>query len=300
MTGDFFPDLTGMGTMGVKGIKVWAYHGALEFERLVGQEFIVDVDWWGDSSAATNSDSLVKTIDYGQVASLVADIVGGESFNLIETLAKRVADAVIEKFGMDLVHVTVHKPNAPLEVEFEDVVYTTFVGARNAPKPIRQAVFSLGSNIEPRREYLQFALTALATTPGIENIRVSPVYMTGAVGDIEQDDFLNAVVIADTDLPSTELVRRGLAIEEAAHRTRDIEHGPRTLDVDLIRVGDEVSDSLTLTLPHPRAHERAFVLVPWLALDPDATLPGLGRVAPYAAGLHQRIRPQAERLFLPS
>ncbi|MDR0848177.1 MAG: 2-amino-4-hydroxy-6-hydroxymethyldihydropteridine diphosphokinase [Propionibacteriaceae bacterium] len=291
--------LSAFGHMHVQGISVWAHHGVFDFERRDGQEFTVDVDWWGDFEAPESSDVLQETIDYGQVASLVSEVVSGEPVDLIETLAGRVVDALLGRFCMEYVQVSVHKPHAPLEVEFQDVVYTTGVRSQVEQRPKREVVYSLGSNIEPRRAYLQFAVTALATTPGIENARVSPVYETAAVGEIEQDDFLNVVLIADTTMAAKELLHRGSSIEQLARRTRDVAHGPRTLDVDLIAVGDEQIDTQELTLPHPRAHERAFVLIPWLALNPNATLPGQGRVAPQAAALNQRIRPQIERLFLP-
>ena len=100
---------------------------------------------------------------------------------------------------------------------------------------------------------------------------------------MEQDDFLNLVVVATSDLPPSVLLERAHVIEEAHGRDHTIPNGPRTLDVDLIRVGDETVTTDELTLPHPRAHERAFVLVPWRDADPEAELPGYGRIADLVA-----------------
>jgi 2-amino-4-hydroxy-6-hydroxymethyldihydropteridine diphosphokinase len=111
------------------------------------------------------------------------------------------------------------------------------------------------------------------------------VYETAPVGGPEQPDYLNAVVLAETSRPAAELLRRAHTIEVAAQRTREVHWGPRTLDVDIIAYGAETSSDPVLTLPHPRAHERAFVLAPWLDADPGAVLPGRGRVAALLAAL---------------
>ena len=151
----------------------------------------------------------------------------------------------------------------------------------------QRAVVSLGSNLGNRLETLQGAVDALADTPGLRVKAVSPVYETDAWG-VEpgsQPDYLNAVVLIKTTLPPDSLLERAQAIEEAFFRVRDERWGPRTIDVDIVSYQDVVSADPALTLPHPRAHERAFVLVPWLALDPAAELPGHGRVADLVAGL---------------
>ena len=147
--------------------------------------------------------------------------------------------------------------------------------------PIRRAVLSIGSNLGDRVFNLQGAVDALGDTPEVWLTGVSPVYETDPVGAPEgSEDFLNIVVTADTTLSAPTLLDRALAIESAYGRERDGEpNAPRTLDVDLIVVGDRRADDDHLVLPHPRAAERAFVLVPWLDLEPDAEIPGVGPVA---------------------
>jgi 2-amino-4-hydroxy-6-hydroxymethyldihydropteridine diphosphokinase len=108
---------------------------------------------------------------------------------------------------------------------------------------------------------------------------VSPVYETVPVGGPAQPDYLNAVVLADAAQPARELLDRLHEIEAAFDRVRVLRWGPRTLDIDVIVFGGERSDDPELTLPHPRAHERAFVLAPWHEVDPGAALPGHGPVA---------------------
>jgi 2-amino-4-hydroxy-6-hydroxymethyldihydropteridine diphosphokinase len=147
-------------------------------------------------------------------------------------------------------------------------------------RPIRRAVLALGSNLGERMASLQGAVNALADTPDVWITGVSPVYETEPV-DCPPDakTFLNAVVMMDTTLAANRLMDRALAIEDAFERERsEVRNAPRTLDVDLIVVGDRRSDEESLRLPHPRAAERAFVLRPWLDLDPEAEFPDLGPV----------------------
>ena len=151
--------------------------------------------------------------------------------------------------------------------------------------PSRRVVLSLGGNLGDRWHSLQAAVAALRATRGLALTGVSGVWETAPVGVVEQPDFLNIVVLATSTLSPDELLARAQAIEVALGRVRTIPGGPRTVDVDLIQVGACVLTGRRLTLPHPRAHERAFVLVPWLEADPDAELVGHGRVAGLIAGL---------------
>jgi 2-amino-4-hydroxy-6-hydroxymethyldihydropteridine diphosphokinase len=156
------------------------------------------------------------------------------------------------------------------------------------PANSHRAVVAIGSNLGDRRVALQAAVDALGDTPGVEVLALSPVYETKPVGGPEQPDYLNAVVLLDTSLPPELLLDRAHAIEDALQRIREVRWGPRTVDVDVITYGEEQRDDPDLTLPHPRARARAFVLVPWLDIDPGAQLPGVGPVDPLAAAATDR------------
>jgi 2-amino-4-hydroxy-6-hydroxymethyldihydropteridine diphosphokinase len=142
-----------------------------------------------------------------------------------------------------------------------------------------QVVLALGSNLGDRLRNLQGALDAIFDTAGLVFVAASPVYETEPAGGPPQPDYLNAVVLAKSWLPPRVILERCQAAESAFERVREEVWGPRTLDVDLIVYGDEVSNDPELTLPHPRAHERAFVLAPWLDIDADGVIPGQGPVA---------------------
>jgi len=153
-------------------------------------------------------------------------------------------------------------------------------------RPIRRVVISLGSNLGEREQSLQGGLSALLDTPGISIFDVSPVYESAPVGGpSDAGDFLNVVVSADTTLTPRTLLDRCLAIEDAFGRERVERHAPRTLDLDLVVVGDQRIEDDDLVLPHPRAQERLFVLQPWLDVDSEAYLPGHGWVVDLIADL---------------
>ncbi|WP_199565754.1 2-amino-4-hydroxy-6-hydroxymethyldihydropteridine diphosphokinase [Spongiactinospora rosea] len=159
-----------------------------------------------------------------------------------------------------------------------------------------KVVFSLGSNLGRRFDTLQGALDALFDAPGLTFVAVSPVYETDPVGGPDQGPYLNAVVVAETTLPPRAVLERAQSVEDSFGRRRTERWGPRTLDIDLIVAGDHVSDDPELILPHPRAHERAFVLVPWAAADPAGVLPGHGPVAALAGTLaDQGVRRRTDR-----
>jgi 2-amino-4-hydroxy-6-hydroxymethyldihydropteridine diphosphokinase len=151
---------------------------------------------------------------------------------------------------------------------------------------VTRAVLSLGSNLGDRLAHLRVAVTGLADVL----VAASPVYETAPWGGVEQDDFLNAVlVVEDRDVDAWGWLRRGQALEQAAGRVREVRWGPRTLDVDVVSVegpeGAVRSDHPDLRLPHPGTPERATVLRPWLDVDPGAVLPGRGPVRALLAAL---------------
>ena len=143
-----------------------------------------------------------------------------------------------------------------------------------------RAVLSLGSNLGNSAEILSSAAEALNEVS--EVIALSSFYQTRPVGGPPQPDFINAVIIIETNLEPEELLLVAQAIEGAHGRERNestVKWGPRFLDIDLIKCDEMHINSPELTIPHPRAHERGFVLQPWIEIDPTATLPGFGPIS---------------------
>ena len=378
------------------GVSATGHHGVLAHERTGGQLFRADVVLHVDSRAAASSDDLRETVSYADVAQDVYDVLAGPPVDLIETVAERIAAAALDYAAVQAVDVRVHKPQAPIQVPFDDVevvirrdrerapvveprpggAHGTGVGAPFedlAPRPDRQdaaaqaapvsqpafaadaepvyvpvevpamgdttagsfgmapapvapavepaaaptsgpvpgavppqeaepappqapeaeaeppvhpldaepegpveVVIALGANLGEAQATLRTAVTDIDRIPGLQVTEVSPLARTAAVGGPEQPDFLNAVLIARTTLSPHDLLRACQAVEAQHGRVRHEQWGPRTLDVDIIQYGTLTASSDDLELPHPRARERAFVLVPWAEVAPHAVLVGLG------------------------
>ena len=140
-----------------------------------------------------------------------------------------------------------------------------------------KAVIALGSNLGEPKENLDLAIGLLREATDVQ--KVSNYYFTKPVGYEDQPDFVNAVCIIETELPAIDLLNMLHGIEKAMGRERTIKWGPRTLDLDIIQYGSMLSSAEELTLPHPRAHERKFVLEPWHEIEPDAILLTHGKIA---------------------
>lgn len=159
------------------------------------------------------------------------------------------------------------------------------------PRPLTPVILALGSNLGERAGTLQSAVADLVDRPEVRLRDVSPVVSTKPVGGpAGQPDFLNMVISVETTLAPYELLAHCQAVELAHHRVREVRWAARTLDIDIITYGDWHSSDPTLTVPHPRAAERAFVLYPWSLMEPGAVLAGrlvaeLAAAAPDMAGI---------------
>jgi len=152
---------------------------------------------------------------------------------------------------------------------------------------VTRAYVGLGGNLDDREGLIRRALVLLAARPDIEVLLVSSLRETDPVGFVDQPRFLNGAAMIETTLTAPELLDELLTIERELGRTRNgRRNGPRTIDLDLLLFGDLVVDEPGLTLPHPRLHERAFVLEPLAELDPELEVPGRGTVSGLLAELH--------------
>ena len=222
-------------------------------------------------------------MNYAELAQRLHAVLTGEPVDLLETLAQRLADVCLAYPLVEAVEITVHKPRGRARRALRRRHRHDPAGA----PPVTRAVLSLGANLGDRAGALRAALAALK---GDGLVARSTLYETPPWGPVEQPPYLNAIAVVRGDRDAAGWLARAHELEQAAGRTREVRLGARTLDVDVVTVtGDDgtpvLSDDPALTLPHPRAHERAFVLVPWLTLDPGAVLPGRGRVADLVAAL---------------
>lgn len=262
------------------GVRATGHHGVLAQEKRDGQEFVVDVVLGLDLAPAGTTDDLARTINYAEVGADVVARIEGPSLDLIESLAEQVAGDALERPGVHTVEVTVHKPAAPVGVPFGDVAVTI---ERRRDVPV---VIALGANLgEPERR-LDAAIDDL--TGDLDQVRRAPFVTTDPVGGPDQPRYTNTVLLATTALSPAALLARLHAVEARHGRVREVRWGARSLDLDLIQYGDPttgtdvVSADPHLTLPHPRAHERGFVLAPWARIDPEAVLRVEGAVVAVA------------------
>ncbi len=279
------------------GLRAVGHHGVFPEEKRDGQEFIVDVVLHTDLRAAGTRDDLSETIHYGEVAEDVVARIIGPSYDLIEALAERIAEDALARDRVEAVEVTVHKPSAPIPHHFSDVLVHV---RRERDVPV---VIALGANLGDPVRTLTAAVRDLCELPGLTPDAVSPLVETDPVGGPDQPVYLNAVLLARTSLAPGRLLAALHTVEARHGRVRDIRWGARTLDLDLVQYGtpgsvtEVLGDEPQLRLPHPRAHERAFVLRPWHAVDPAAVLrlpsaaAGQGDLPPttFAAGPVRRV-----------
>ena len=252
------------------GVRARGFHGVLAEEKRDGQEFVVDVELMLDLAPAGSSDDLTRTVNYAEVGADVVARIEGPSLDLIEALAEQIAGDALARPGVRAVEVTVHKPEAPVGVPFGDVAVTV---TRTRAEDV---VIALGANLGDPVATLEAAIAELAGV--VDGVRRAPFVTTDPVGPPDQPRYTNTVVVGTTALGPAELLAALHAVEARHGRVRDVRWGARTLDLDLVQYGDPArerdvtSREESLLLPHPRAHERAFVLHPWSRVAHDALL----------------------------
>ena len=231
--------------------------GCFDFEKKDGQMFIVSLDLFVDRIRGCYTDDLADTVDYSKIYEVTKETVTGDDGNLIERLAQKIADAVLEADKRILkVRVNVSKPEAPVKGIFETMEITI---ERNRKEFV---IVSLGSNMGDREANILAAEKALQALDGNEGFKFASIYETEPVGLEDQPYFLNTCVGFYTDIEPFELLDKIHVIENDLLRTREVHWGPRTIDIDIIFYGDRVIMKPELTIPHPRWNVRSFVTVP--------------------------------------
>lgn len=253
----------------IKGLEFMACHGVLEEEKTVPQPFVFDVTLQADYHDAMCSDDVAQTVDYSRVCGCVKSVCCGNSFNLIEKLAREVCLAIMHEFKrVSCARVTVHKPHAPVDCKFTDISYTCTLERT-------KAVLSLGSNMGDRKTALDSALRMLDETDGITVLRVSDYIQTEPYGGVATGKFLNCACLAECLLPADKLLAEIHRIEGALGRKRIERWGNRTADIDIIFFGNKVVEEEGLCIPHPDYFNRDFVLIPLKQIVPDFVCPRL-------------------------
>lgn len=240
----------------VVDLELFAGHGVLPEEKVLGQKFLVTLQGEIAETGRTVADDLAGTVSYAELAEVAASLFTETRWNLIETAADRLCVALLVEFpALTAMTVTVKKPWAPLKRSLRYAAVTAF-------RCREEACVALGGNLGDREETLKSAVAAFDALPEVDVLAVSPFYETAPVGYTEQDPFLNGALRLSTILTPRELLQECLRIEKQHGRERTRRWGPRTLDLDLLFFGDRVIDEPDLIVPHPRMNQRGFVLRP--------------------------------------
>lgn len=251
----------------IKNLKIFAHHGVYEQEKEQGQNFCVNAVLHTDMEKAGMSDDIADAVDYGAVCLFIDEFMRESRFDLLEAVAGRLAEAVLFEFpAVKKIELEVEKPDAPIPLRFDSV-------SVRIERGWHKVFIALGSNMGDRLAYLERAVTNLQEDSCLRNIRVSDYIETAPYGGVEQDDFLNGVLEAETLYSPTGLLERLQKEEQLAGRTRDIRWGPRTLDLDILLYDDFIVTERELTIPHPDMKNRQFVLEPLASLAPHFVHP---------------------------
>jgi len=248
----------------IKDLQVYGYHGVNKEEKKMGQRFLISLELYMDLRVPGKSDNLNQTVNYAELCEKVEDKFIEEKFDLIEAAAESIAEFILVSFSLIAgVKVNIKKPWAPIgkPLDFAGVEITRFWHV---------AYVGIGSNMGDREKNILSAIEKIGINVSKETLitKVSNIYETSPVGFSDQGDFLNCAIQIKTLLKPEELLVELLKIEEELKRKRTIKWGPRTIDLDVLLFDDEILSTENLIVPHPRMHERLFVLQPLCDLAP--------------------------------
>ena len=260
-----------MGKIIVKKLKIKTCHGVNDFEKVKPQPFLFSAEVGCDFAAAAAEDDVALTISYAKVAKLITSVASSKVYDLIETLACRCAEAILDAFPQASdVRMRVDKPHAPVKAKFSSMAVEVYLK--------RERVFlSLGSSLGDKKAYLDFAVKRLGAEHGITLKKVSSYMETPPYGGVAKNSFLNACAEIETYLPPRVLLSRLQKIEQEGERSRELRWGDRTLDIDIIFYGRQVICDDVLTVPHADYFNRPFVLHPLAQIAPDFLCPLSGK-----------------------
>lgn len=246
----------------IDNLEVYAYHGVYDEEKEKGQYFYVNAELYTNTRKAGMNDDLDASTNYGTVCDFIHDFMTKYTYDLIETVAEQLAQALLLEFKLvKSVLLEIRKPHAPIEKEFESV-------SVEIERGWHEAFVAFGSNLGDKEKFIDEAIEALSNLPQINIVAISDKIVTEPYGNVEQDVFLNGVMKIETLLPADELLQILQKVEEHAGRERKIHWGPRTLDLDIIFYDDDIISEDDLIVPHPDMKNRDFVLKPLMQIAP--------------------------------
>lgn len=246
----------------IKDFEVFGNHGVFEEEKRLGQKFVLSIELFLDTRLAGVTGDLSKSVHYGDLTHKVEEEFKKQSYDLIETAAEKICEFILLEYPLvDRVRVSLKKPWAPILRSLDTV-------SIEIDRGWNEAYISYGSNMGDKKYYIKEALKEMNKAYHTKIIKESNLIETEPWGYTNQDKFLNGVCKIKTLLSPRELIDFLLDIEKNLKRERKIKWGPRTIDLDVIFFNDLISEDEKIVLPHPRMHERNFVLEPLNEISP--------------------------------
>ena len=246
----------------IKDLEIIVFHGAIPEEKVLGQKFVLSFELDVDLRQAGKNDDLTKTVHYGELAQKVEEEFTKTSYDLIEKAAEEICEFVLLNYPLvKKVKLLLKKPWAPTRKHVEYV-------AVEIERKWNKVYIAAGSNLGDKEETLKEAIDKIDKRKDCVVTKVSNFYTTDPVGYEDQDQFVNCVFEIDTLQTPSELMDTLLEVEKDFKRERIIRWGPRTLDLDIIFYDDIISYDEHILIPHPRAHERQFVMKPMCDINP--------------------------------
>ena len=246
----------------IKDLEIIGFHGAIPEEKVLGQKFVLSFELDVDLRQAGKNDDLTKTVHYGELAQKVEEEFTKTSYDLIEKAAEEICEFVLLNYPLvKKVKLLLKKPWAPTSKHVEYV-------AVEIERKWNKVYIAAGSNLGNKEETLKEAIDKIDKRKDCVVTKVSNFYTTDPVGYEDQDQFVNCVFEIDTLQTPSELMDTLLEVEKDFKRERIIRWGPRTLDLDIIFYNDIISYDEHILIPHPRAHERQFVMKPMCDINP--------------------------------
>ena len=246
----------------IKDLEIIGFHGAIPEEKVLGQKFVLSFELDVDLRQAGKNDDLTKTVHYGELAQKVEEEFTKTSYDLIEKAAEEICEFVLLNYPLvKKVKLLLKKPWAPTRKHVEYV-------AVEIERKWNKVYIAAGSNLGNKEETLKEAIDKIDKRKDCVVTKVSNFYTTDPVGYEDQDQFVNCVFEINTLQTPSELMNTLLEVEKDFKRERIIRWGPRTLDLDIIFYDDIISYDEHILIPHPRAHERQFVMKPMCDINP--------------------------------
>lgn len=251
-----------MNEIRITNLKIFANHGVYEFETAQGQNFLINARLYLDLNRAGREDELEQSVHYGEVCLFLKRYLTEHTFMLLEAACYSAMKALLLEFPLiNKIEFELCKPEAPIPMEFENVSVSMEMGWH-------KVYIGLGSNMGKKKGYIEEVLTKFQKDDDFRNLSPSALIDTKPYGNVDQDDFVNGVLEAETLLEPFELLERLQKYENEAHRERKEHWGPRTLDLDILFYDDLILDSKDLMIPHPDLFNREFVLKPLCEIAP--------------------------------